>query len=514
MPRAQLANNAVTTLSSAITSTTPATGFTFSVVSAAAFPIPSGGSYYYVTLLDASNIPEIVKVTSLVSNTFTVNRAQDGTSARTFLSGAKVSLNLTAGVINELAPLTGEGTSGTWPISVSGNAATASTAAAYTGGLPAIGAAASGANGDITSLTALATVSGNPNFSGSPTTTTQTLGDNSTKIATTAFVQAATPPQLYNLTASVAANALTMTFNRPTLDFRSTTLNNGTPVTRTLSGSLSLTIPSGATLGTTNGNASRLAVLAIDNAGTPELAVTNVFGGAPLDESGLINTIPTTAASGAVVTGSIATTTLSVTAVTSGVLAVGQTISGAGVTAGTTITGFGTGTGGNGTYTVSVSQTVASTSITATAPASLVVAANTRTNVAYRLLGFVDSTQTTAGLWATAPSLVIGSGSKLLESVGALGFGQTWVNNGAGISRAAGTTYFNTTGRPILVMVSPSSAGAGSTYGIVLNGTQLASGQGDTTNGASTSTTSFVVPPGWSYAISGSRGTGPWAELR
>ena len=72
---------------------------------------------------------------------------------------------------------------------------------------------------------------------------------------------------------------------------------------------------------------------------------------------------------GASVTGSIATTVLTVTAVsttTPGALAVGQFISGTGVTTGTYITAFGTGTGGTGTYTVSVSQTVAATTITAT----------------------------------------------------------------------------------------------------------------------------------------------------
>lgn len=65
------------------------------------------------------------------------------------------------------------------------------------------------------------------------------------------------------------------------------------------------------------------------------------------------------------VTGSISTTTLTVTAVGSGTLAVGQILSGTGVTAGTRITGFISGTGGTGTYSVSVSQTVASTTITA-----------------------------------------------------------------------------------------------------------------------------------------------------
>ena len=68
----------------------------------------------------------------------------------------------------------------------------------------------------------------------------------------------------------------------------------------------------------------------------------------------------------ATVTGSITTTTLTVTAVSAGALVVGMTISGTGVTAGTIITAFGTGTGGVGTYTVSVSQTVASTAIAAT----------------------------------------------------------------------------------------------------------------------------------------------------
>lgn len=67
----------------------------------------------------------------------------------------------------------------------------------------------------------------------------------------------------------------------------------------------------------------------------------------------------------AVVTGAIASTTLTVSAVASGTLAIGQTISGAGVTPGTVITALGTGTGGTGTYTVSPSQTASSTTISA-----------------------------------------------------------------------------------------------------------------------------------------------------
>ena len=66
---------------------------------------------------------------------------------------------------------------------------------------------------------------------------------------------------------------------------------------------------------------------------------------------------------GARVTGSITATTLTVTAVASGTLYVGQTIQGTGVTALTIITALGTGSGGAGTYTVSTSQTVSSTTL-------------------------------------------------------------------------------------------------------------------------------------------------------
>ena len=72
---------------------------------------------------------------------------------------------------------------------------------------------------------------------------------------------------------------------------------------------------------------------------------------------------------GAVITGSISGTTLTVTAISQGAVSMGQTLSGTGITAGTTIVGFLTGAGGNinetGTYTVNISQTVASTTINA-----------------------------------------------------------------------------------------------------------------------------------------------------
>lgn len=67
-------------------------------------------------------------------------------------------------------------------------------------------------------------------------------------------------------------------------------------------------------------------------------------------------------------TGSIASTTLTVTSVTSGTIQVGQALVGSGITAGTTITAFVSGTGGAGTYTISAAHTVASTSIRGATP--------------------------------------------------------------------------------------------------------------------------------------------------
>ncbi len=73
---------------------------------------------------------------------------------------------------------------------------------------------------------------------------------------------------------------------------------------------------------------------------------------------------------GAVFTGSISGTTLTITALTSGAISVGMTLTGAGVTTGTAITSLGTGVGGNtasalGTYSVNMSQTVGPITFTA-----------------------------------------------------------------------------------------------------------------------------------------------------
>lgn len=137
----------------------------------------------------------------------------------------------------------------------------------------------------------------------------------------------------------------------------------------------------------------------------------------------------------AVVTGSISSTTLTVTAVTSGTLAVGVALSGTGVTAGTTITALGTGTGGAGTYTVSASQTVSSTTITA-GKASI------------DFTGIPDwarrITISMAGLSNVGPNAImlrVGSSGSGYEVAGYVSTGTSFTNSAIGVN--SGATGFN-----------------------------------------------------------------------
>jgi len=93
----------------------------------------------------------------------------------------------------------------------------------------------------------------------------------------------------------------------------------------------------------------------------------------------------------------------------------------------------------------------------------------------------------------------------------ALGVGQTW-QNVAG-SRALGTTYTNSTGRPISVNIVASRSNAAGTLGITVGGVStgdLAIAQ------AVQGFVSAVVPNGATYLISGSTLTtiNAWVELR
>ena len=89
--------------------------------------------------------------------------------------------------------------------------------------------------------------------------------------------------------------------------------------------------------------------------------------------------------------------------------------------------------------------------------ANVIYSTTARTNLAYRVIGYVESTQATAGTWATAPSTIQGAGGNAVTAMSSLGYGQTWQNVTG--SRTVGTTYYNTTGRPIGVSVYGTSGG-------------------------------------------------------
>lgn len=94
-------NNATTTLASGITNL--ATTLTVASGSGTLFPSLTGGDIFYTTLVDASNNIEIVKVTARSGDTLTVVRGQEGTTARTYASGSKVELRVTAAGLNSKA---------------------------------------------------------------------------------------------------------------------------------------------------------------------------------------------------------------------------------------------------------------------------------------------------------------------------------------------------------------------------------------------------------------------------
>ena len=97
----QFTNNAATTLASGILA--GATSLTVATGTGNLFPTLTGSNFFYCTLQNtAGTTIEIVKVTARSTDTFTIVRAQEGTSASAFSTGDKVELRLTAGEINLL----------------------------------------------------------------------------------------------------------------------------------------------------------------------------------------------------------------------------------------------------------------------------------------------------------------------------------------------------------------------------------------------------------------------------
>ena len=87
------------------------------------------------------------------------------------------------------------------------------------------------------------------------------------------FGNTAAQPQLYDMTASLSAGSLTVTLAPTSIAFKDADLKIGTPVTVTMSSSASIVTPQGATFGIFGGGEFKLWVLALNYAGTVELAI-------------------------------------------------------------------------------------------------------------------------------------------------------------------------------------------------------------------------------------------------
>jgi hypothetical protein len=172
--------------------------------------------------------------------------------------------------------------------------------------------------------------------------------------------------------------------------------------------------------------------------------------------------------------------------------------------------------GGNQLDETNLISTTAEGGAGAADSASVIYSTTARTSLAYRVIGYIESTQATAGTWATAPSTIQGYGGQALDSMSSLAYGQTWQNVTG--SRAASTTYYNTTGKPIYVSITGSATSAASTFAATLNGFSaiLWGSIGSNTLNSDLSI-QFIVPPSGTYLLgtrNGGSTIGTWYELR
>lgn len=96
----KLANNAVATLVSAISTTD--TAVVIQLSEAGRFPALGAGDWHPLTIRNENSALEVVRVTARDSNVLTVVRAQEGTTAQAFDVGAVVELRLTNGVLSAM----------------------------------------------------------------------------------------------------------------------------------------------------------------------------------------------------------------------------------------------------------------------------------------------------------------------------------------------------------------------------------------------------------------------------
>ena len=158
----------------------------------------------------------------------------------------------------------------------------------------------------------------------------------------------------------------------------------------------------------------------------------------------------------------VAGTILNVSAISSGVIFIGQKISGSGITAGTFVTGFGTGSGGVGTYTVNTSQLVGSgTSLTGAASAVATTPAAGDNSVNIATTAFVQNVAGNLGTMSTqnANAVAITGGTigglTSLNAAGVTTLGETTT---VSATAATGTINYDVITQGVLYYTTSASA--------------------------------------------------------
>jgi hypothetical protein len=118
----------------------------------------------------------------------------------------------------------------------------------------------------------------------------------------------------------------------------------------------------------------------------------------------------------------------------------------------------------------------------------------------------------------TAPTPTTGDSSTNVATTAfvantALGIGQTWQTFTIGTQRVSGTTYYNTTGKPIQIIGSTANSTA-QTVNIVVNGVTVSAQTGGGSGYTQGVMGTAIVPPGASYIMTITGPTLLWAELR
>lgn len=133
---------------------------------------------------------------------------------------------------------------------------------------------------------------------------------------------------------------------------------------------------------------------------------------------------------------------------------------------------------------------------------------------------FVNGTALTLTNGTTATTQSAGDNSTkvattaYVDSIGGIGVGQTWQDVTS--SRAIGTVYTNSTGKPIEVFVSVQLGAGGTNFSITIGSTGPFQAAGNGTSSLINGNASFIVPPGTTYEITlnGGGSLSDWIELR